>query len=97
MSEHSHKILIVDNDPQSLAEIRDTLVAEGHVVTAVSDLDIAHSLFLQDRPALAIVAASAGEAGLALCEAVRKLPEMEHVPILLTADASDLQYAELGL
>ena len=90
MSDHSHKILIVDNDPQSLAEIRDTLVAEGHVVTAVSDLDLAHSLFLQDRPALAIVAASAGEAGLALCEAVRKLPEMEHVPILLTAESSDL-------
>ena len=90
MSDYSHKILIVDNDPQSLAEIRDTLVAEGHVVTAVSDLDLAHSLFLQDRPALAIVAASAGEAGLALCEAVRKLPEMEHVPILLTAESSDL-------
>ena len=90
MSEHSHKILIVDNDPQSLAEIRAALVEEGHVVTAVSDLDIAHSLFLQDRPALAIVAASAGEAGLRLCEAVRKLPEMEHVPILLTADASDI-------
>ena len=91
MSGHSHKILIVDNDPESLAHIRDSLVDEGHVVTAVSDLDLAHSLFLKDPPCLAIVAGSAGEAGLDFCEAVRKLPAMEHVPILLTAEIGDFQ------
>jgi len=90
MMQHHHKILVVDNDPASLAAIRDTLVAEGHVVTAVADVDLAHSLLLRDTPHLAIVAASSGEAGLDLCEHVRKLPEMEHVPILLTVEPSDV-------
>ena len=90
MTEHQHKILVFDNDPESLGALRDTLVGEGHVVMAVSDAEVAHALLQQDAPHLAIVAASTGEVGLALCEAMRRRPEMAHAPILLTVDIHDL-------
>lgn len=82
----THKILIVDDEPNLLTAIKHSLEQDGYQVTTASDGQEALRIFYSERPDLLILDIMMPEMdGWQVCQRIR---EMSDVPIImLTAKA----------
>ena len=77
-------ILVVDDDPQTLRYIRDTLARAGYHPLAASDSEVARQLLISEQPGLALLDVGlSGADAMELMDAVRTTAD---VPVLLLSE-----------
>lgn len=96
MKKKEIKILLVDDEPDILEIVGYNLTQEGYQVTTASNGKEAITKAKKEQPHLIILDVMMPEMdGIEACEAIRKIPELEHTIItFLTARAED--YSQLA-
>ena len=79
-SKHRDHILVVDDDPQTLRYVRDTLTREGYVTTVAADPIEASRLMREIRPHLALLDLMLpGKDGIALMKEIHSLADIPEI------------------
>ena len=74
------RILVLDDDPRSLRQVRDALGAEGYAPVVTGDPEELGDLLRDERPALALLdVALPGADGI---ELMREIPELSELPVI---------------
>jgi DNA-binding response OmpR family regulator len=85
------RVLVVENNPTARERMRSAL-GDAYQVRFVSGSSEALDSMRADPPDLLVSEVDLPEGdGLRLCEAVRRMPESEHLPIMLVTDRASIQ------
>ena len=85
------RLLVVENNPSARERIRSAL-GDAYDVRFVSGSSEALDAMRADPPDLLVTEVDLPEGdGLRLCEEVRRLPEAEHLPIMVVTDRASIQ------
>ncbi len=85
------RVLVVEGDASARERMRHAL-GDAHHVRFVSGSSEALDSMRADLPDLLVTEVDLSEGdGLRLCEEVRRLPEAEHLPIMLVTDRASIQ------
>lgn len=88
---HRLSVLVVEADPSARERMRHALGDAYHLRFASGSSEALDSL-RADPPDLLVTEVDLPEGdGLRLCEEVRRLPEIEHLPIMLVTDRASIQ------
>lgn len=97
MATAKKKILLIESDPQLLDLMMQPLEEEGYELFTVGDGSVGLKLAVIAQPDLVIVAYKLpGMKGNSVARRIHKDPATDHVPILMTADESQLENLEIG-
>ncbi len=79
--QHERRVLVVDDDPQALRRVRDTLTAAGYQTLVTGDARQVPHLLRTERPHLVLLDLMLPETdGLAL---LRRIPELADLPVII--------------
>jgi DNA-binding response OmpR family regulator len=85
------RVLVVENNPTARERMQSAL-GDAYQVRFVSGSSEALDSMRADPPDLLVSEVDLPEGdGLRLCEAVRRMPESEHLPIMLVTDRASIQ------
>jgi flagellar protein FlaH len=91
------KILLIESDPQLLELMRQQLEEEGYEIFVARDGSDGLKLSVKAQPDLVIVSFKLPTMkGNSVARRIRKDPVTDHVPIVMTADESQLEDLEIG-
>jgi flagellar protein FlaH len=91
------KILLIESDPQLLELMRQQLEEEGYEIFVARDGPNGLKLSVKAQPDLVIVSFKLPTMkGNSVARRIRKDPVTDHVPIVMTADESQLEDLEIG-
>jgi flagellar protein FlaH len=91
------KILLIESDPQFMELMRQPLEDEGYEIFMARDGSDGLRLAVKAQPDLVIVSFKLPSMkGNSVARHIRKDPVTDHVPILMTADESQLEDLEIG-
>jgi flagellar protein FlaH len=91
------KILLIESDPQLLELMRQQLEEEGYEIFVARDGSNGLKLSVKAQPDLVIVSFKLPTMkGNSVARRIRKDPVTDHVPIVMTADESQLEDLEIG-
>ena len=97
MATTQRKILLIESDPQLMELVRQPLEDEGYEVFVARDGPDGLKLSVKAQPDLVIVGFKLPTMkGNSVARRIRKDPVTDHVPILMTADESQLENLEIG-
>ncbi|MBN1587001.1 MAG: response regulator [Candidatus Omnitrophica bacterium] len=86
----SHKILVVDDEPDIREIIREFLEEEGYEVLEAGNGDEAIELAHSAKPTLITLdVMMPGRDGIEVCELLKQDPETEHIPIIILSVFAD--------
>jgi DNA-binding response OmpR family regulator len=98
VSRHHPDILMVDDDPVTIASIGDLLVGSGYTVASAPTGEAALNAAPSLRPRLLILdVGMPGMDGYTLCRRMREHPATSNVPILFLSSASSVEARVAGL
>jgi two-component system, OmpR family, response regulator RpaA len=85
------KIVAVDDDPSILELVKVNLEIQGHTVLTAPDGIKGFALIQQEKPNLVVMDVMMPEVdGRTVCQRVRKVPELEAIPIILLTALGEL-------
>jgi sigma-B regulation protein RsbU (phosphoserine phosphatase) len=98
VSRHHPDILVVDDDPVTIASIGDLLVGSGYTVASAPTGEAALNAVPSLRPRMLILdVGMPGMDGYTLCRRMREHPATSNVPILFLSSASSVDARVAGL
>ncbi len=90
------KVMIVDDDTEFLEELNETMSASGYEMISVNDSTTAVDIASRVKPDLIILDLKMpGKSGFQLAEEIRRLPELEKIPIIAMSAFFKEEYAFL--
>ncbi len=90
------KVMIVDDDAEFLEELNETMSASGYEMISVNDSTTAVDIASRVKPDLIILDLKMpGKSGFQLAEEIRRLPELEKIPIIAMSAFFKEEYAFL--
>ena len=90
------KVMIVDDDAEFLEELNETMSASGYEMIPVNDSTTAVDIASRVKPDLIILDLKMpGKSGFQLAEEIRRLPELEKIPIIAMSAFFKEEYAFL--
>src|SRR5260221_1379365 len=97
-SKMNEKIMVVDDEPISLALLEIILRRKGFTVVTVGDAFRALALLPKEKPDLLIVdMMMPGISGLELCRELRARPDTANLPVLMLSIWYDIDTVQRGL
>ena len=88
MTDPQKTVLVVDNDEDWLSLLERLLVSEGYRVLKAQNCAAAIKLDAQERLHCVIADLKIGaEDGMAVCCAIKRSPELKHVPVIMLSGA----------
>ncbi len=94
----NEKILVVDDEPASLALMEIMLRRKGFTVVTAGDAYRALALLAKEKPDLIILdVMMPGITGIELCRELRSRPDTATVPVLMLSAWSDFEAVQRGL
>ncbi len=90
------KVMIVDDDTEFLEELNETMSASGYEMISVNDSTTVVDIASRVKPDLIILDLKMpGKSGFQLAEEIRRLPELEKIPIIAMSAFFKEEYAFL--
>ena len=90
------KVMIVDDDAEFLEELNETMSASGYEMIPVNDSTTVVDIASRVKPDLIILDLKMpGKSGFQLAEEIRRLPELEKIPIIAMSAFFKEEYAFL--
>ncbi len=90
------KVMIVDDDTEFLEELNETMSASGYEMIPVNDSTTVVDIASRVKPDLIILDLKMpGKSGFQLAEEIRRLPELEKIPIIAMSAFFKEEYAFL--
>ncbi len=93
-----HSVLVVDDDPRIVELLQIALGAHGYRVHTAANGDDALKLAYQEQPDLVLLDVKLPrKSGYDVCQAIRKEPELAHLPVIMISALSDTEARLQGL